>query len=317
MHKIREGKMKQGWNPRLGPRWERKRQSAKASGGAVHEGRDERVRRSNGKGNAEVARPIEGVWDRETDAGGERAEWAFRGPREVKSPEDGPRPPRAVIQEGRVDETKETRQGGGGAEKAGEKGGGCRGMRPWSRYIRAPVPAYARVFVYLCGTPENSADVREIERKRQRERKKSERATSPVKGKDEDRRKSQWPAKVCCPFVTRERVGRYTRERIRLCSKNTRKQTTATPPSSPPHCHAAHRAFLSPSSLSFSFSRAAPVTLVSPLFLSLFRSALFLEIPSRSTASLRLLPFGSLGDTARSKQAIYCRNFCTSSRPCL
>ncbi|KYM75793.1 hypothetical protein ALC53_13857 [Atta colombica] len=58
----------------------------------------------------------------------------------------------------RVDETKETRQGGGGAEKAGEKGGGCRGMRPWSRYIRAPVPAYARVFVYLCGTPENSAD---------------------------------------------------------------------------------------------------------------------------------------------------------------
>ncbi|KYN36589.1 hypothetical protein ALC56_09076 [Trachymyrmex septentrionalis] len=64
----------------------------------------------------------------------------------------------------------ETRQSGGGAEKAGEKGGGCRGMRPWSRYIRAPVPAYARVFVYLCGTPENSADVRERER---------ERATSP------------------------------------------------------------------------------------------------------------------------------------------
>lgn len=57
------------------------------------------------------------------------------GPREVKSPEDGPRPPRAVvsavIQEGRVDETKETRpERGGGAEEAGEKGGGCRGMRP-------------------------------------------------------------------------------------------------------------------------------------------------------------------------------------------
>ncbi|KYN08740.1 hypothetical protein ALC62_00196, partial [Cyphomyrmex costatus] len=40
----------------------------------------------------------------------------------------------------------------------------------------------------------------------ERERKRSERGTSPVKGKDEDRRKSQWPAKVCCPFVTRERV---------------------------------------------------------------------------------------------------------------
>lgn len=65
-----------------------------------------------------------------------------------------------------MDETKETRQRGGGAEVAGEKGGGYRGMRPWSRYIRAPVPAYARVFVYLCGTPENPADVREIEGKK-------------------------------------------------------------------------------------------------------------------------------------------------------
>lgn len=149
-----------------------------------------------------------------------------------------------------MDETKETRQRGGGAEVAGEKGGGYRGMRPWSRYIRAPVPAYARVFVYLCGTPENPADVREIEGKkeRQRERERARRTrekSSPVKRKDEDRGKSQWPAKVCCPFVTRERVGRYTRESIRLCSKNTRKQTTATPPSSPPHRHAAHRAFLS------------------------------------------------------------------------
>lgn len=135
----------------------------------MYEGRDERAR-WKGKRRLPARSKACGTGER---CGGERAEWAFRGPREVKSPEDGPRPPRAVvsvvIQEGRVDETKETRQRGGGAEKAGEKGGGCRGMRPWSRYIRASVPAYARVFVYLCGTPENPADVREIERKKEEE----------------------------------------------------------------------------------------------------------------------------------------------------
>ncbi|KYQ52179.1 hypothetical protein ALC60_08794 [Trachymyrmex zeteki] len=48
----------------------------------------------------------------------------------------------------------------------------------------------------------------EVQRRRGRKGagKESERGTSPMKGKDEDRRKSQWPAKVCCPFVTRERV---------------------------------------------------------------------------------------------------------------
>lgn len=55
------------------------RRSAKASGGAVHEGRDE-----------------EGPMERETggcpsDRRGGRG--VFREPREVKSPEDGPRPP--------------------------------------------------------------------------------------------------------------------------------------------------------------------------------------------------------------------------------
>lgn len=44
-------------------------------------------------------------------------------------------------------------------------------MRPWSRYIRASVLAYARVFVYLCGTPENFADEREGERKGERREK--------------------------------------------------------------------------------------------------------------------------------------------------
>jgi len=121
------------------------------------------------------------VWAKRT-VRGKRAKWAFRGPREVKSSEDGPCPPRAVvsvvIQEGRVDETKERRGRGGGAEEAGEKGGGCRGMRPWSRYIRAPVPAYARVFVYLCGTPENPVDVREKEKEREREEEQGERERS-------------------------------------------------------------------------------------------------------------------------------------------
>lgn len=138
-----------------------------------------------------------------------------------------------------------------------------------------------------------------------------------MKGKNEDGGKSQWPAKVCCPFVTRERVGRYTRESIRLCSKNTRKQTTATPPSSPPHRPSDVSLHLALPSLFLAPRRASHAGLSSPILSSLSFSrvlALFLEIPPRSTASLRLLPFGSLGDTARSKHALYCRNFCVSSR---
>lgn len=97
-------------------------------------------------------------------------------------------------------------------------------MRPWSRYIRASISAYARVFVYLCGTPENPAETererereeggrenKKKEKERKKEREKIRRAReepSPVKGKNEDGGKSQWPAKVCCPFVMRERVGR-------------------------------------------------------------------------------------------------------------
>lgn len=70
------------------------------------------MREPDGKGNGGCP-PDQRRVGQERRCGGERAEWAFRGPREVKSPEDGPRPPRAVvsvvIQEGRVDETKETR----------------------------------------------------------------------------------------------------------------------------------------------------------------------------------------------------------------
>ena len=70
MHRTREGRNKDE-NPRGTQMRKKEARSAKASGGAVHEGREMREPgAANGKGNAEVARPIEGVWDRETDAGG-------------------------------------------------------------------------------------------------------------------------------------------------------------------------------------------------------------------------------------------------------
>lgn len=112
----------------------------------MYEGRDERE--SPMERETEVARPIEGVWDKRT-VSGEREGGAglSRAAREVKSPEDGPRPPRAVvsvvIQEGRVDETKETRQRGGGAEKAG----GERGRVSWNAAV---VPVYTRAGPSLC-----------------------------------------------------------------------------------------------------------------------------------------------------------------------
>lgn len=246
------------------------------------------MREPDGKGNGGC--PIEGVWDRRAMRG-ERAEWAFRGPREVKSPEDGPRPPRAVvsvvIQEGRMDETKETRQRGGGAEKAGEKGGGCRGMRPWSRYIRAPVPCLCQgicVFMWNTGEPHRCErdgkkkrkreGGRGKERERERARRERERSFS-CEREGRGRRKEPMASQGVLPFRY-EGASRYTRESIRLCSKNTRKQTTAIPPSSPPHRHTATPpiAHFSSSSPSFSFSRAAPVTLVSLLFLSLFLAPL-------------------------------------------
>lgn len=145
----------------------------------MHEGRGS----PDGKGNGGLparskTRGTAGYGAERGDGGG-----IFRSPQEVKSPEDGPCPPRAVvsvvIQEGRMNERK--RRGGSAARgERGEKGGGCRGMRPWSRYIRAPVPAYARVFVYLCGTPENPADERKIKKEmRKRESKENERGLLP------------------------------------------------------------------------------------------------------------------------------------------
>ncbi|EZA47196.1 hypothetical protein X777_16458 [Ooceraea biroi] len=122
----------------------------------------------------EVARPIESAWDRGMVR--ERLA-AFRSPRES----------------GR---TKKMRQRGGGAEET--------------------AGAYARVFVYLCGTPENLVDERERKEEEEQEQEEAEEEDArvrraregpyPMKGKDEDGGKSQWPTKVCCPFVTRERV---------------------------------------------------------------------------------------------------------------
>lgn len=187
--------------------------------------------------------------------------------------------------------------------------------------------AYARVFVYLCGTPENPVDERDRRPRERGEEEEQEEAEEdarvrgvregpyPMKGKNEDGGKSQWPTKVCCPFVTRERVGRYTpREHPTMQQEHQETNDshptiiTTTPPI----------ARFSPSGPSFSFSHTALVTSTSPLlsslFLSLSRFALFLEIPARSTASLRLLPFGSLGATTRSKHALRSWNFCVSSR---
>lgn len=119
--------------------------------------------------------------------------------------------------------------------------------------------AYVRVFVYLCGTPENPTDVREMERKKERgreregerKRESAQRAReepSPVKGKDEDGGKSQWPAKVCCPFVTRERVGTLERASDYAARTPGNKRQPSHHHhhhiATPPHRHAAHRTFL-------------------------------------------------------------------------
>lgn len=61
-------------------------------------------------------------------------------------------------------------------------------MRPWSRYIRASVLAYARVFVYLCGTPENFADESEKEGTREKDR---ERERTWEQGERERERKKE------------------------------------------------------------------------------------------------------------------------------
>lgn len=57
--------------------------------------------------------------------------------------------------------------------------------------IYAPV-GYARVFVYLCGTQENLDDGKDRE------------VVTFSLGREKRTEESQWPAKVCCPFGTRE-----------------------------------------------------------------------------------------------------------------
>jgi len=66
-----------------------------------------------------------------------------------------------MIQEGRVDEGRRRGGEGGGAEGTAGK----RGRVSWNAAV-VPVytrrsRAYARVFVYLCGTPENPVDERD------------------------------------------------------------------------------------------------------------------------------------------------------------
>lgn len=65
--------------------------------------------------------------------------------------------------------------------------------------VYTPVPVYARVFVYLCGTPENPADVREIERKKGDER-------EGEGGREKESAESEREALSC------EREGRGRRE---------------------------------------------------------------------------------------------------------
>lgn len=127
--------------------------------------------------------------DKEEDrgrGGGER-ERVFEGSAR-SSLKDGPcQAHTVVIQDGRVDERRRRVRPAERRRLEGEKGGGgCRGMRPWSRYIRAPVPAYVRVFVYLCGTPENPADERNREiggGERGREQRERERARDRENGR--------------------------------------------------------------------------------------------------------------------------------------
>lgn len=137
----------------------------------MHEGRE----LSDGKGNGGCPPgPIENAWDRGVVR--ERLTGGLSKPaRGKESPKMGALPAaRAVvsvmIQESRVDERIERRErektrqrGGGGAEETAGEGGRAgvvecgRGPGIYARRSRA----YARVFVYLCGTPENPVDERE------------------------------------------------------------------------------------------------------------------------------------------------------------
>lgn len=151
---------------------------------------------------------------RGTARGKESRRWASPGSR-AASP--------VVIQKNRVDEgekarkreTDEMRRRRKKARRRRRKGAGVvecgRGLG-----ICASIPSLCQgICVFMWNTPENPAETegergRESRKKGRRSAriKRAREEASPVKGKNEDGRKSQWPAKVCCPFVMRERVGR-------------------------------------------------------------------------------------------------------------
>jgi len=137
-------------------------------GRAIYESirwRRARRARASMERETEVARPIESAWDRGMVR--ERLAGGLSKPARGRVPEDGSLARRCarararavvsvMIQEGRVDERR--RRGREAEVQRGrrEKGGGCRGMRPWSRYIRAPVSGLCQgicVFMWNTGEP--------------------------------------------------------------------------------------------------------------------------------------------------------------------
>lgn len=78
----------------------------------------------------------------------------------------------SVIQKNRVDEGEKDRDGRGAEKKeegtkAKEEGGGCRGMRLRSRFIRASIPSLCQgICVFMWNTGESRRD-REREKERE------------------------------------------------------------------------------------------------------------------------------------------------------
>lgn len=121
----------------------------------MHEGRGS----PDGKGNGGL--PVRSKTRGTAGYGAERGDGGgiFRGPQEVKSPEDGPCPPRAVvsvvIQEGRMNERKRRGGSAAGGER-GKKGAGVvecgRGPGIYARRSR-PMPGYLCIYVEHRRTP--------------------------------------------------------------------------------------------------------------------------------------------------------------------
>lgn len=66
------------------------------------------------------------------------------------------------------------------------------------------------ICVFMWNTGEPRADEKRRKRDEESREEEAKRAARFSSERDEDRRESQWPTKVCCPFGTRDRVGRAT-----------------------------------------------------------------------------------------------------------